>query len=497
MISCFFTGCKAKPNESLVDLLDEIQKISSGDISLSVNIQADKAIIEDVVNNVDMEDLDAVDTEVFNKFLNPKGDLDFSVKVAGGFNKTKEEADIDVIILDKPFNLLVYGQAVYLDIDGAFEIIKDLIGSDAYFVRALLGDYKYIKLSTDSIKDEVNIDVEPAKGIDIKSYINEDNVTKDKNTYIAKLGSAFIKDIIKDTADLEAYGIKDREFKNSFANLSVLKDSNDTYHVNLSLNIENKISLNVQCEMSKSSFSVILPDKKTILDLNNPSEDSIFNSFDNEYDDDQDYEDLDSDWHWADDEDSEEYDEDDWEWGDFDEDISQYIVEIDYEPKVNRNAALSFVYSQTFEEDMESHLNEYYDRTISTLKNSLGINSLESHKYIDDGLDSYFANIEYDYEDVNTEYSILLSTGMSRLSVSYTFDTLRSSTADYIIYNLKSVFGIEMTEEELISLYNNLNDMDTKNDYRNICGYFDEGGFDFYRWDGWDGEYELEFRLYA
>lgn len=494
MIMTMLTGCGQKPNEAFLEIADEMQSISSGEVSMMLTIKADKSLATNALDEVNEEN--DLGVESYDMLMDEDGNLNVSFAIIGGFNKDKKEADLDITLFGQKMNAIITEKYTYLDIDGFFNILEQVLGSQVYFVKAFLGDYKYIKLNTsssDSDEETNTLNITDLPDIDLKKYVTDKSVTKDKATFTATFGPDFVKELTKDMDDFDAVNF-DKEFSNSSATVSLSKDSKEkVYSVSVIINLENQVTISLDFKLAESAFSVVLPDEATILDPDNIGNSLGFGSSDNDDDDwdwdddDYDYTDWDDDWD----------DDDDWSFtGDDDWD---YMLELDYEPIRNSNALLSFVYSETFNDNLEGHLDEYYEKAIAELANHYGClpSDIKASKYIDQDWGTYSATLEYDAGMLNIAYDIYLTDDHSSLSVSYSFDSLISSTADYIIYDLGSTFGVDMTEDQLANFYDKLNNITTNNSYRNLYSYFEDGSFNFYRWDlmNTGGQYELEYKI--
>ena len=137
-----------------------------------------------------------------------------------------------------------------------------------------LGEKDYIKTVVE--ETEETTELKDHEMPDVKTYINEENVTKSKDgVYTANLGSTYVANAIP--AEMkESLGIA--EFNNSTATMSIFKDEKtNVFDVDLNINIENEFICNLDVKLNSGAIELTLPDAENVLDTT--SEESLDMSF--------------------------------------------------------------------------------------------------------------------------------------------------------------------------------------------------------------------------
>lgn len=467
MCVSMLTGCGAKPQEEFITLIDEVTSIKEGTIDATATMKVSKALMDKMSETEETEEafIELEPTDTIKALIDEAGNLTMTIGVDANYDVKDEHKEVDMTIsmLDSSLNTILDGDDVYIETDGLFDILESAVGSEILILKAFLGDKDYIKTTIE--ESEETAEIKGHEMPDIKTYINEDNVTKSKeDVYTANLGSKYVAAAIP--AEIkESLGVS--EFNNSNATISIVKDEKtNEYNVNLDINVENEFICNLTTKIVAGTVDLVLPDAENILDTT--SEESIDMSFGME-------------------EASESFDWTLEENTDESEVVLEHEskdIELTYDFHSTESYALDFILETA--DIQKEEVKTQYDKIVAAIPSVLTGTSYVDSEYIDTEYNSYLHTYNSNLENYSEEIEIYLQDdyvsfeNTYNLSADYTLETI-----DSISNRIEEMTGLVVPSSEIHNWINDLKAVYTEDDWSlSAYAYYDDLEFTIYLWEG-------------
>ena len=460
MCMSLLTGCGAKPEETFVTLLDEMNAISAASIDATMSVKVSKEFMEEAAKkeagtedeevSMDIDLSEMFEESNLKDLVDENGNMALDIAVKGQFDTSKKHTNVNIGILNEDFDVLVNDKVGYVEIDGIFDVLESAVGPEISILKAFLGDYKYIKVDTSS-EDAQSVIPETNTG-DLKAQATKDTVTKENDTYTLALSNDYIKSLF-DEKTIESLG----GINNANGKMSITKSDAGTYTVGMSMNIDNKVIVGLNMVTTPGEVNITFPAAEEILDTEamNDNMDNMFGE--DSFDDEGNYEgdvsiDKNTDWSW--------------DWTEFDVDdlvVGTGKFEKAFATYKEADLATGF---ETGKADMKAAIAEVmpgmkFDESSYTSSSSNSI---------------YFTN----YTDKSShEVSYYISDGYTSIEMSVSYDMDDKTTIKSFLEDLKEAFGVEISEEQ----YNTWLDKVIEDGYESGYGENDELTLSYHIYD--------------
>jgi len=484
---CFSTlvGCGKKepepvPADELKAILTEMSEVKEGAVDLDASITIHKDALEKLSEKEESEEtiFEMEPSEALENLVDENGNLKFDILVSAKYNEEKQ-VDMTLELFEEKMNAIVDDETVYLEIDGLFDILAEIIGDEVALIKMFFGEeYEYIKTTTEP---EAESEKEETEMPAAKDYITVENTSKNEDgSYLAKLGNKYIQDSLTDEMKEK---LKVDTVDNSTADLVLLKDAtNNKYISKIFLNFENMIQCDVSVELIPQDITIEFPADEKVLSTDEEGSLSLDFGMDESMDwdteDVEDSEDVNFEWITED----TNTDEDEYSWEDFEN------VEIDYDFTSVPEYAFDFVVeSADFEGDAVAEkyntIKSQIDDTLAKISPNMKYNTNSSS---DKEWNSYSASYEGDFEKFDEEISLYLSDNYVDLELNYYFGKdYDHETLNAVTERIEETTGLIVPSSELDNWIQNLLQQ-YKEEYWSMSAYaeYDEITFDIYIWDG-------------
>lgn len=481
MCVSMLTGCGAKPQEEFVALLDEVSTIKEGTIDATATMKLSKALMDKMSESEETSEeiIELEPTDTIKALTDEAGNLTLTIGVNADYDIKDEhkQVDMDISLLDESMNAILDGDNVYIETDGLFDVLEAAVGEEVLLLKMFLGEKDYIKTVVE--ETEETTELKDHEMPDVKTYINEENVTKSKDgVYTANLGSKYVANAIP--AEIkESLGIV--EFNNSTATMSIFKDEKtNVFDVDLNINIENEFICNLDVKLNSGAIELTLPDAENVLDTT--SEESLDMSFGME-------------------EEINEPSEESFNWTmneNTDNESTELVeyeskdIELNYDFQSTASYALDFIL-ETADIQKEA-VKTQYDKIIEKMPSVLTGTSYHDSEYIDTEYNSYSHTYNADFDDYSEEIEIYLHDDYVSFENTYNFNAEYSlETIDTISKEIEEMTGLVVPANEIHAWINELKSVYTEDDWTlSAYAYYDDLEFTIYLWDGEEVDITVE-----